>query len=150
MQKTRFNKSLSFIVCLVLIAAMALFASGCSGNQTTAESSAPTAAQSYPDGAVLGEGATQFSFTVTDLEGAESSFTIQTDKETVGEALQDVGLIVGEAGPYGLYVKTVNGRTLDYDTDGKYWAFYENGQYAMAGVDMTEIDPSATYSFKAE
>lgn len=49
---------------------------------------------------------------------------------TVGKALLDQGVIAGEDSSYGLYVKTVNGTTLDYDTDGMYWAFYINGEYA--------------------
>ncbi len=150
MSMTRCKKSLSFIVCIVLIAAMALFTSGCSGNQSPADRSAPEAAQSFPDGATLGEGATEFTFTVTDLEGAESSFQILTDESTVGAALLDAGIIAGDEGDYGLYVKTVNGLTLDYDTDGKYWAFYENDEYAMTGVDMTDIAPDTVYSFQAE
>ncbi|MBQ2923597.1 MAG: DUF4430 domain-containing protein, partial [Tyzzerella sp.] len=52
--------------------------------------------------------------------------------------------------PYGLYVKTVNGTTLDYDKDGMYWSFYINGDYAMTGVDVTEIKAGEKYSFKAE
>ena len=49
-----------------------------------------------------------------------------------------------------IYVKTVNGVTLDYDKDGKYWAFYVNGEYAQTGVDSTDITAGAEYSFKAE
>lgn len=68
----------------------------------------------------------------------------------MGEALEDVGLLVGEEGEFGLYVKAVNGIPLDFDKDGLYWAFYENGSYAMTGVDMTEIAPDTVYSFKAD
>ena len=59
-------------------------------------------------------------------------------------------LIAGEDSEYGLYVKTVNGVTVDYDTDGKYWAFYVDGEYAATGVDSTDITAGATYTFKAE
>ena len=72
-------------------------------------------------------------------------FTVNTDKETVGEALLEHELIAGEDGQYGLYIKTVNGITADYDVDQSYWAFYADGEYAMAGVDMTEIDEDVTY-----
>ena len=71
---------------------------------------------------------------VVDKEGTETSFEIHTDKKMVGEALQECGLLEGEDGPYGLYVKTVNGITADYDVDQTYWAFYINGEYAMTGV----------------
>ena len=75
---------------------------------------------------------------------------IKTDKETVGEALLENGLIAGEDGQYGLYVKTVNGITLDYDKDGKYWAFYEENTYANQGVDSTPIKEGGVYTFKPE
>ena len=51
---------------------------------------------------------------------------------------------------YGLYVKTVNGITLDYDTDGMYWAFYINGEYVQTGVDATGVEDGAVYAFRAE
>ena len=146
MQKTLTKKVLCAAVCIVLIAAIALFTFGC--NNTTPE--APTATTSPVQTATpLGEGATKFTFTVTDPDGKETAFEISTDKTVVGEALQELNLIQGEEGPYGLYVKTVNGITVDYDTDGMYWAFYINGEMAPSGVDMTEIKPDETYAFKA-
>ena len=72
-------------------------------------------------------------------------FTIKTDKDTVGEALFEHKLIDGEEGQYGLYVKTVNGITADYDTDKSYWAFYIDGEYAISGVDSTKITEGVTY-----
>ena len=87
---------------------------------------------------------------MTDASGKETDFTINTDKKTVGEALLEKNLIAGDDSEYGLYVKTVNGVTLDYDKDGMYWAFYENGQYASKGVDSTEVTAGAEYAFKAE
>ena len=68
----------------------------------------------------------------------------------MGEALQELELIDGEEGPYGLYVKTVNGITADFDKYKEYWAFYIDGEYAMSGVDKTEIEAGSTYSFKVE
>ena len=142
------KRILSFIVCGVLIAAMALFTIGCNGNDVSSENSSVTSSQS--DVIVKGEGSTVFNFTVTDADGKITAFEIHTDKKTVGDALMETGLIDGEQSDYGLYVKTVNGKTLDYDKDGKYWAFYENGEYAAKGVDSTEIAKGVEYSFKAE
>ena len=84
---------------------------------------------------------------VVEVEAGEEkiSFTLQTDKETVGEALLEHGLIDGENGAYGLYVKIVNGITADFDVDQSYWAFYINGETAMTGVDMTTIEEGAVY-----
>ena len=97
-------------------------------------------------------GANKTTFTVitTDLDGVESTFEIKTDAKTVGEALVEEGLIEGHDTEYGLYVDVVNGIALDWEKDGKYWAFYINGEYAMTGVDATEVEEGATYTFKAE
>lgn len=102
------------------------------------------------DGSVLGEGSLQFPFTVTDPDGNETSFEIHTEKETVGEALSELGLIEGEDSEYGLFVQTVCGITLDYDKDGLYWAFYINEEYASSGVDSTAITEGDSYHLKAE
>lgn len=154
------NKALSVLVCLVLLFALGL--SGCGSTaapETTAAAADPveTTAAAQTDSTenaqesnVLGEGSTVFTLTVTDLDGKETSFEIHTDKETVGEALLDAGLIAGEEGQYGLYVTTVNGITLDWDKDGKYWAFYIDGEYATTSLDLTDITPGAAYSLIAE
>lgn len=102
------------------------------------------------DATVVGEGSTVFVFAVVDMEGNETVFEVHTDKETVGEALLDCDLIAGEDSDYGLYVKTVNGVTADYDKDGTYWAFYVNGEYASTGVDSTQVEDGAAYMFKIE
>ena len=73
------------------------------------------------------------------------TFTVKTDKDTVGGALLEHGLIAGDESEYGLYVKVVNGMTADYDVDQSYWAFYIDGEYAMTGVDSTEITEGVTY-----
>ena len=99
---------------------------------------------------VLGEGARIFSFGVRDKEGKETWFEIHTDQETVGGALLELEMIEGEEGPFGLYVKSVNGITADYDKDKVYWAFYVNDAYAASGVDLTEIKEGDVYSFRME
>ncbi|MBR2381494.1 MAG: DUF4430 domain-containing protein [Clostridia bacterium] len=100
----------------------------------------------YTKDTELGEGSKTFLFKV-DAEGYAITFTIHTDAETVGAALLALELIAGEDSQYGLYVKTVNGILADYDVDGTYWAFYENGEYAMSGVDTTAITEGQNYSF---
>lgn len=129
------KKTLSFIGCVLLITAMALYFTGCTSKAEPNSSSAASAT---------------FRLVVTDPEGKETSFDISTDKETVGEALLEKGLISGEDSEFGLFVTTVNGITLDWEKDQKYWAFYIDGEYAATGVDATPITQGATYSFKAE
>lgn len=144
---SQLRQKLSLILCMMLIAAMALVTTGCNDKTSQEETPATSVAA---ESQVLGEGETQFTVTVVDKEGTESSFEIHTDKETVGEALFECGLIAGEEGAYGLYIKEVNGITADYDVDGTYWAFYINDEYAPSGVDTTTITEGDTYSFKVE
>ena len=135
-------KWLSFILCLALIAAAALMAIGCDQAKT------PEVNDENVSVTVKGEGETVFYFNVVDKDGNLSKFEIHTDKTIVGDALLELGLIDGEEGPYGLYVKSVNGITADYETDGVYWSFYEGDQMSMTSVDLTEIKAGATYAFK--
>lgn len=95
----------------------------------------------------LGKGAVTFTVEVV-AEEQTVKFTVHTDKDTVGAALLELGLIAGEEGQYGLYIKQVNGITADYDIDQTYWAFYINGEYAMTGADMTPVTDGATYKFE--
>lgn len=133
--------------CVIMLASITLFTVGCNGKNSADPG---TTSEVKIEGNILGEGKTQFEFLVVDQEGNETQFEIHTDKETVGEALVELGLIEGEEGDYGLFVKTVNGIKADYDEDGVYWAFYINDQYATTGVDATEIKEGEVYSFKVE
>lgn len=149
--QTKCRKRLpSCILCIVLIVAMALMTTGCNGNTKGSSSSDENNTSVQADGNVLGEGSKQFSLTVSDQDGNQTEFEIHTDQETVGAALQELELIDGEEGQYGLYVTTVNGITADYDKDGMYWAFYINKEYAQTGVDATEIQEGESYSLKLE
>jgi len=170
MKKTNLKSFVALFLCMVLIAATALFATGCKDSEketpdtvdakvTEKEESdtedAKGTEEDTVDGekdgkTVLGEGKTQFTFTVVDKNGNESVFEINTDKKTVGDALLELGLIEGDEGDYGLYVKKVNGIEADYNKDKTYWAFYVNGEYAMTGVDATDVEAGANYAFKVE
>ena len=95
-------------------------------------------------------GSKGYAVTVVHKDGTVKEFSYRTDEEYLAGALLEEGLVSGEDGPYGLYVKTVDGETLDYDTHKKYWAFYENGTQAMTGVDKTDVVEGAVYAFRAE
>ncbi len=138
------------VICIVLIAAMALFFAGCRDASAGETPSSGVSEKVFSSGQTLGTGETKFTFTVMGTDGVEKNFTIQTDKKTVGEALLEVGIIAEDTGDYGLFVKSVNGENHDYSIDGKYWAFYVDGQYASSGVSSTNVEEGKTYTFKAE
>lgn len=149
MQMKHMKKALTCILCTVLIVAMALLTTGC--NDNAKENAAQESSVAImTEGAVLGEGSNRFDFTVVDKAGNEVTCEIHTDETTVGAALLGLGLIEGEEGQYGLYVKTVNGITADYEENGTYWAFYVDGEYAMSGVDVMDIVEGSSYAFKVE
>ncbi len=167
MQRKTRNTMLSRILCMMLIVAMALFTVGCkkdenesqkSGQETNVTAPAENQGDASEEGAeggdaasdvtVLGEGKVAFNFSVVDKDGNETKFEIHTDKTTVGDALFEHALIEGEESEYGLYVKKVNGILADYDVDQTYWGFYVNGEYAMSGVDTTNIEEGKNYSLK--
>ena len=147
MRVMRNKKLVSWLLCMMLIVAMALTTVGCG---TKEQNGSQPATEGQASATVLGEGQTKFSFTVVDKDGNATEFEIHTDKATVGEALLELNLIAGDEGDYGLYVKQVNGITADYDVDQTYWAFYVNDAYAMSGVDTTAIEADARYAFKVE
>ena len=101
----------------------------------------------YTEDTELGEGATTLVVAVK-AEDKTVTFTIHTDKDVVGDALLEHGLIAGDEGEYGLYVKTVNGILADYDVDQTYWGFFIDGEYAMTGVDTTTITAGVTYTLE--
>ena len=147
------KKIVTLILAMMLVASMVCGTAGCGGSNQQAQNTEVQSTETQNEEAqvtVLGEGAMQFVFTVVDKDGNETAFEIHTDKEIVGEALLELELIAGDESEYGLYVKTVNGITADYDVDQTYWAFYVNGEYATSGVDTTAIEEGMTYTFKVE
>ncbi len=167
MQKEKLLKRISVIFCVVLMAVIALVAVGCNGNQIKEQPKVENSGKadsssnlnndalkdenaSKDDSKVMGEGSTRFYLEVVDKAGNIERFEINTDKETVGDALLELEIISGDKGAYGLYIKYVNGIRADYDKDGTYWAFYIDGEYAMSGVDTTKVEAGKTYSLKIE
>ena len=132
-------------LALFLSALMLLSLVGCGGN---ADQTAGN--KVIENGATIGEGEKSFVAEVVDADGNTVKFTVQTNEKTVGEALQKLGVIDGEEDDYGLYIKTVNGITADYNKDGVYWAFYVDGEYAMTGADMTDAVDGTVYTFRVE
>lgn len=82
--------------------------------------------------------------TVVHGDGSSKDFTVKTDKEMLGEALTDEKLVDGEEGPYGLFVKTVDGETAD-DAKQEWWCLTKGGESVETGVDSTPVEDGAAY-----
>ena len=132
-------KTMSRLTLLLLALVMTFFVACADVEMTGAWESA-----TYTRDKEFGKGAK----TVTVLVSAEEqtlTFTIHTDKETLGDALLEHGLIEGEEGPFGLYVKKVNGILADYDVDQTYWSLTKGGEMMMVGVDGATIADGEQY-----
>ena len=144
--KTRIKSIIGVILALVLV--LCLFS--CNGSSEDIDTGDDTETKSlwdsatYTESTELGEGAKTVKVEVK-AENKTVTFTIKTVADTVGDAMLEQSLLAGEESEFGLYVKTVNGITADYDVDKSYWAFYIDGEYAMTGVDGTEISEGAIY-----
>ncbi len=154
MKKVNAKKIFAVLVSLMLIAVIAFTMQACTQEkpQSDAETKAPAESTTMPTSPIIniGEGKTSFLLDVQHKDGSLVKFNVKTDEKTVGEALLSLKVIDGEDGQYGLYIKTVDGETLDYDTDGMYWSFYVGGEYAQKGVDQTDITEGVAYALKAE
>ena len=107
----------SALFLAVLIAAMAL--AGCSVTEAQTGAKTITVDINMPD-------------STTD------TVTIKTDAAYLRGALEQEKLVQGEESQYGLFVKTVNGYTVD-DSRQEWWCFTKGGETLFTGIDDTPI-----------
>ena len=136
MKKTLFFVTMTVLICLCF--------SACA-DRKGADSLWETAV--YTEDTELGEGAKTIEFEV-EAENRKVTFTIHTDKSNLGEALMEHHLASGEKGPYGLYVKAINGMTADYTKNKTYWEFFKGEEGLTTGVDGEEINHGDKYMAK--
>ena len=95
-----------------------------------------------PEKQEIGKGAKTFTMTVTDAEQKEYELVIHTDKQTVGEALSEYELADISDG----FLTAILGMEASWEKDKAYWAFYINGEFAMTGVNDTDIEDGGKYA----
>lgn len=133
MKKTNIFKSLfSLMLVLTIVAAMTFAFASCGNTEKSGNDTAITDTK---------EEKAEITITVKvkGSDGNVTDFVITTDAEFLRGALEQEGLIEGDEGEYGLYVKVVNGERADYDKDRAYWSFYKGNDYLMSSVDDTPI-----------
>ena len=133
------------LICLLLVTVM-LFAA-CNTNKVDAEGRWADAI--YLNDTEFGEGSKTVNVTVKAGDD-EVIFTIHTDKTYLGDALLEHGLIDGDKGEFGIYLKKVNGILADYDIDKTYWGFYKSGEMMMVGVSGAEFADGDSYELVLE
>jgi len=79
---------------------------------------------------------------LVDIEAGDQkiTLTVKTDKETLGAALFELGIINDAS-----FFDTANGIKADWNTDKAYWGFYEGENYMMVGVNDVKISGGEHY-----
>ncbi len=127
-QKTNNKKTLLYVgIAIVLVALIAVFAIVYGNSNKPAATGSKTITVQI----ITGE-----SETVTK--------TIQTDAEFLRGALEQENLVQGDESEFGLFVKTVNGVTVD-EAQQQWWCFTKGGETVNTGVDDTPIADGDTF-----
>lgn len=79
-------------------------------------------------------------------DGTQNSIKVTTDAENLRAALEPEGIIAGDESEYGLFVKTVDGETVD-EAAQQWWCVTKGGAEVTTGVDSTMIADGEQYEF---
>ena len=90
-------------------------------------------------------GGKEITVTVVHGNGESKNFTYQTDAEFLGTVLTEEGLVEGEMGQFGLYIKVVDGEKAIYEEDNAYWSLYIGEEIAPTGADSVAITDGGVY-----
>lgn len=122
------KKNTKIIIALVVLAALIL------GAALLYKAFAP-AAQA---------GAKHIEIEVVHADGGSRDFSLDTDAETLRAALDELGIVEGDEGEYGLYVTAVDGESADANAQ-EWWCFTKGGEMLMTSVDNTMIQDGEHY-----
>ena len=139
--KNKMRTLLTAVLCVMMLACM----TAC----TKEEEKGSWADAKYTEDTELGKGSKTVKV-VVEAEEKKITFTIHTDERYLGDALLEHGLIDGDMGEFGIYVKKVNGILADYDIDKTYWGFYKSGEMMMVGVSGAEFADGDSYALVLE
>ena len=92
------------------------------------------------------EGSKTLTIEIVHGNGDAREYTVRTDAEYLGEALlehEELG-VVGEDGPYGLYIKEVDGEQAS-DADQTFWSVSQDGESLLVGADQQPIADGEHY-----
>lgn len=134
------------IVSFALLLCMTLLLSSCGSREVLPEVWEDA---TYTEDTTMGEGSKMVDVYVTAADKSVK-LTVKTDEEKLGAALLALGIIKGDMGEFGIYIKVVNGMTADYDVDASWWGFNKvlpdgTRETMMTGVDGVTISDGEAY-----
>ena len=124
---------LTSLLALMLVAVLLL--ASCGGEEVPSLWDSAT----YTSDTAVGSGATSVTVSI-EAEDKVVTLTVNTDKQTLGEALFELDLINDAS-----FFDTANGMKADWDKDNAYWAFYIGEEYQMIGVGDATLTSGAAY-----
>ena len=134
------------IVSFALLLCMTLLLSACGSREVLPQVWEDA---TYTEDTTMGEGSKKVDVYVTAADKSVK-LTVKTDEEKLGAALLALGIIEGDMGEFGIYIKVVNGMTADYDVDASWWGFNKvlpdgTRETMMTGVDGVTISDGEAY-----
>ena len=90
------------------------------------------------------EGKKTCTVTVIHSDETTKTFTVTTEEEYLGAALEKEGLISAQGADAGMF-HTVDGEKADWNVNQSYWAFYVGEEYASQGIYDTPVTDGSSY-----
>jgi hypothetical protein len=90
------------------------------------------------------EGSKTITVAVVHKDGTRNEYTIQTDAETLAEAMNEENLLGEDV--EGMYY-TVDGETTDYNINQSWWKLNKNGQMCMDGANTAKISDGDVFEW---
>lgn len=71
---------------------------------------------------------------VVHSDGSSREFVLESEAENLGQAMVEGGVVVDNQGPYGLYILTADGETVN-EADQEWWMLTKGGESVNTGAD---------------
>ena len=133
MKNTRILTKLLALALVVLMAVMSLTACGTVNTNSDTNSGTSAPAQTI-----------SITVKVIAADKTEKTFTIETGKKNLGDALLEKGLVTEDEHKSGFYTY-IDGVRADYNKDGAWWCFTKGGESVMVGANELEIANGDTF-----
>lgn len=144
------KKTLSVLLILLsLLSVLSLAACDKGENETTPAPSEETleavglwANAKYLSSCEIGEGKKTVTVLIV-AEGKSIALTVKTDKDNLGAALYELGIINDPT-----FFDTCNGMLASWEKDQAYWAFKQDGRMLNYGVGDAKISGGESFSIE--
>ena len=132
------KKTVITSVSLILVAVFMLFSVSCAKK---VDATGAWESATYLKDTTLGKGAKEIK---VEIEAGDQSITltVKTDKETLGDALFELGLINDAA-----FFDTLNGMKADFNDGGMFWKVLKGDTMLAHGVNDEKISGGESYKF---